>query len=104
MIVFLILGWIWIITWFIILLQAWFMSGNILFLPAAFLVSYGWYRVGRVWYRYLKKKNRIALLFLYMFVALHFIPLILQLLGVISPRWETIFLAVIGMLLYSSAK
>jgi hypothetical protein len=95
-----VLGIVWAVAFVIATLQVYLMSNSLIAIPIGLAVSAGIFYLHLTIYNNLIKGSVSAKIILYSYIALNFVPLILQLAGFKAAGIDNIIAAAIGLALY----
>ncbi len=98
-IILVILGIWWALAFFIAACQFYIMSRVIISLPIGLILSFIVFWLHLFLYKKIKQEKKLAIIILYIYAVIHFIPLVLQLTGMKTPGLDNVVVAVIGLLL-----
>lgn len=91
---------IWVFVGALAGFQIYIMSRILWLLPLIILLPLGFYYYGMHWFHAYEKRRKWSVTINYIWVSLHYLPLIFQILGIRNPNIDTIILAAFGTYLY----
>lgn len=92
--------WLWVVVGFLMSFQAYIMARQFFLLPLIVLLPVAFYYYGRHWFHAYEKRKTWSVIVNYIWIVLHFLPLLLQIITVIRPTWDHLITASFGVFLY----